>query len=317
MMRLSDESLNLPKIKIAVKIIDELNYDIIYLGGDVEEDWEEGDIKGKITKTATPNLYIVDWYSFERTLTEDVYCNIDESNLLNFIFPQGYSLKFLKLFPTNTGYDYNSGDLKGTGTGFALTNDGFIVTAQHVVNERNTIIVKGINGNHSLGYNAKLVIEDKNNDLAIIKIEDEKFQELGNIPYIFKSEGVEVGENVFVLGYPMMTTMGSEIKLTNGIINSKTGFSGDVTSYQFSAQVQPGNSGGPLFDKSGNLIGVISAKHKLADNAYYAVKIVYLKNMIEALTENIQLPVKNLLKNKTLSDQLKILRDYVYIIEIK
>lgn len=66
--------------------------------------------------------------------------------------------------------------------------------------------------------------------------------------------------------------MGDEIKLTTGVISSKTGFQGDVSLYQISAPIQPGNSGGPLFDNKGNLIGIVNAKHKGAENVGYAIK---------------------------------------------
>jgi S1-C subfamily serine protease len=77
--------------------------------------------------------------------------------------------------------------------------------------------------------------------------------------------------------------MGDEVKLTNGIISSKSGFQGDVTSYQITAPVQPGNSGGPLFDDKGNIIGIINAKHVGAENASYAIKASYLMNLIDLM----------------------------------
>lgn len=316
-LRLPNENQGLPKIKIAVIKKDEVNYDIIFLGDDNAGDWKEGELKGKIIKTATPNFYIVEWYTVERILTEDVYCHIDDMNFLNFMFPQSQIIKFLKLYPAANGTGVGSSASSGTGTGFALTSNGYLVTAQHVVNGRSKILVTGIKGNNSIKYNAIVIIEDKINDLAILKVDDEKFDELGNIPYSIRNEIAEVGEKVFALGYPMTNTMGSEIKLTDGIINSKTGFGGDVTTYQFSAPVQPGNSGGPLYDNNGNLIGIISAKHRLADNAYYAVKVAYLKSLIENLQVKLKLQDKNLLKNKNLTEQLKILKDYVYFIEVK
>jgi S1-C subfamily serine protease len=111
--------------------------------------------------------------------------------------------------------------------------------------------------------------------------------------------------------------MGDEIKLTNGIISSKTGFQGDITSYQISAPIQPGNSGGPLFDKFGNLIGVINAKHIGAENVSYAIKVSYLKNLIDLLPTEPTLNNINVLKNLSLSDQVKQLNKFVYIIEVK
>ena len=66
--------------------------------------------------------------------------------------------------------------------------------------------------------------------------------------------------------------MGDEVKLTNGIISSKTGFQGDVTTYQISVPLQAGNSGGPLFDSKGNVIGIVNAKHLGTENVSYVVK---------------------------------------------
>lgn len=117
------------------------------------------------------------------------------------------------------------------------------------------------------------------------------------------------------MGYPLRATMGDEIKLTNGIVSSKTGFQGDITSYQISAPVQPGNSGGPLFDNQGNLIGIINAKHTGAENASYAVKTSYLTNLIDLLSSPPKLQTINSLSSKTLTQQVELAKKFVYIIE--
>lgn len=165
-------------------------------------------------------------------------------------------------------------------------------------------------------YNAKILVSDKNNDLALIQIDDNNFTSLGSVPYIIKTSLDGVGENIFVLGYPLRATMGDEIKLTNGIISSKTGFQGDITSYQISAPVQPGNSGGPLFDSQGNLIGIVNAKHIGAENASYAVKSSYLSSLIELLSNPPKLHTLNSLNGKSLTNQVEIIKKFVYIIEV-
>jgi hypothetical protein len=109
--------------------------------------------------------------------------------------------------------------------------------------------------------------------------------------------------------------MGDEIKLTNGIISSKTGFQGDITSYQISAPVQPGNSGGPIFDNQGNLIGIINAKHTGAENASYGVKSSYLTGLLELLPGPPKLQTVNSLAGKSLTQQMELVRKFVYIIE--
>ena len=111
--------------------------------------------------------------------------------------------------------------------------------------------------------------------------------------------------------------MGDEIKLTNGIVSSRTGFQGDITSYQISAPVQPGNSGGPLFDGQGNLIGIVSAKHVGAENVSYAIKTSYLKNLFDIMPKPTNLQTVNSLKGKSLTQQVEMVKKFIYIIEVE
>ncbi|HNW90210.1 MAG TPA: serine protease [Bacteroidales bacterium] len=206
---------------------------------------------------------------------------------------------------------------KSTGTGFAISSNGYIATCNHVIDDAATIKVKGIGGNFNKSYSAKVISTDANNDLAIIKIDDATFITLGTIPYTIKSTSSDPGSSIFILGYPLTATMGDEIKLTNGIVSAKSGFKGDITSYQITAAAQPGNSGGPLFDKNGNLIGVVNAKHVEAENATYAVKSSYLLNIIESLSTKPIMQTVNSLSGKVLTEQVKAIKNFVYIIEVE
>jgi S1-C subfamily serine protease len=205
--------------------------------------------------------------------------------------------------------------LPSTGTAFAISSEGYLVTNYHVISNAESLFVKGIGGDFDKRYSAKVVVTDRNNDLAIIKLNDNLSKKIGKIPFVINSSIADVGENVFVLGYPLTNTMGTEIKLTNGIISSKSGFMDDITSYQISVPVQPGNSGGPLFDKRGNLIGIVNAKHSGAENVTYAIKSIYLLNLIGLLPKKPGLGTKNILGSKTLSEQNKKLEKVVYLIE--
>ena len=89
---------------------------------------------------------------------------------------------------------------RASGTGFALTSTGLITTNYHVVEGASKITVKGIHGNFAKSYSAKILTFDKNNDLAIIKIEEPSFSGLGTIPYTISNRNSEVGSSVFVLG---------------------------------------------------------------------------------------------------------------------
>jgi S1-C subfamily serine protease len=221
--------------------------------------------------------------------------------------------KWIKIFPTEKEVKKSANT---TGTGFAISANGLIATCNHVIEGANSIKVKGVKGNFNFSYNAEVVSTDVNNDVAILKISDASFSGFGIIPYTIKSASSDVGSNIFILGYPLIATMGDEIKLTNGIISAKSGYKGDITSYQLSAAAQPGNSGGPLFDALGNLIGVVNAKHVQADNATYAVKSVYLLNLIESLSTTPALQTVNILSKKSLPEQIKSIKYFVYIIEV-
>jgi len=228
-----------------------------------------------------------------------------------------YKVTEIKTYPTPSMYtqgrikESNRNPQIWTGTGFALC-DNYIVTNYHVIENANKITVQGINGDFDIKYLAKVIATDRVNDLAILSTVHKTPS--NKVPYTVKTSMSDVGEDVFVLGYPLTSTMGEEIKLTTGIISSKTGFQGDVSVYQISAPVQPGNSGGPLFDKKGNVIGIVSAKHDGAENVGYAVKTSYLKNLIESTSLTNILPSNNSIANMSLSGKVKVLTKYVYYI---
>ena len=232
------------------------------------------------------------------------------------------TLRASKKYPTRSMYEaaFNKATeeaslpQKWTGSGFAL-KDGYVVTNHHVIENAKSIKIRGIKGDFSQSYNASVAISDKNNDIALIKINDSNFQGFGNIPYAIASTTSEVGEDVFVLGYPLTATMGDEIKYTTGVISSKTGFQGDISLYQISAPIQPGNSGGPLFDSKGNIIGIVSSKHSEAENVGYAIKSLFLKSLIESYSSVPIIPDKLTISTNTRPDQIKIVKPFVFLIE--
>lgn len=223
-------------------------------------------------------------------------------------------MSFIKTYPTATTFTENNNPSKWTGTGFALKG-GYILTNYHVINDASTINVYGIDGDFANGRKATIIGFDKSNDLALLKLSGDLPVSFNSIPYGFKSQIADVGEDVYVLGYPLTATMGEEVKLTNGIISAKTGFDGDVSQYQISVPVQPGNSGGPLIDYNGNVIGIVCAKHIGAENASYAVKTSQAKNLIESVSNSSIMSTKNTLQGKSLKEQVKSVSKYVFIIK--
>jgi S1-C subfamily serine protease len=313
------ERLSDPKYKTAL-IKSTNGYNLIYLSGAASDDawrWSVGDVKAYLTSTATPYLYKTKWFMGDKTISEELYITF-ESGFMKIIWTDGRSqLLYVKLYPTANDNIKQSGNQSklSSGTGFGVSSNGIIVSNFHVIDGAKTIKVRGINSDFNKTYKANVLVADKNNDLVLIQIDDYSFTSLGTIPYTINTGLAGVGENIFVLGYPLRATMGDEIKLTNGIISSKTGFQGDITSYQISAPVQPGNSGGPLYDSKGNLIGIINAKHTGAENASYAVKTSYLTNMIDLLPSPPKLQTINSLTGKSLIQQVELAKKFVYIIE--
>ena len=155
-------------------------------------------------------------------------------------------------------------------------------------------------------YKAETITVDATNDLALVRITDPQFNGFPDIQYGFKLAPEDVGTDVFVLGYPRVDTMGEEVKLTTGVVSSRSGFQGNQSQYQISAPVQPGNSGGPLFNDSGELIGIVSAKHTDGvENVSYAVKLSYLNDLISKSGESIDLDRSSQIASQKLSEKCK------------
>jgi len=210
---------------------------------------------------------------------------------------------------------------KGNGSGFFINEKGYIATNYHVIQDAKEIQVEYFQKGIKNVYPAKVIVNDKQNDLSIIQIKDPKFNSVPAIPYVFNISIKDVGTDVFALGYPFANVMGEEIKFTDGKISAKTGIQGDITVYQISVPIQPGNSGGPLFDNKGNLVGITSSAlnkdYYNSENVNYAIKISYLKNLVDVMPESILLPNNTEIYNKPLTEKIKLLSDFIPIIKVK
>lgn len=142
----------------------------------------------------------------------------------------------------------------GNGTGFVVNDQGHLVTCAHVVKGAAKIEAL-LDGKR---YAAKVVATDRQHDLAIIKID------AGRLPAIALTEAgsVELNQDVLVVGFPIASVVGENIKMTRGIVSgiNKAGDSDEDKLFQVDAAINPGNSGGPVVNESGQVIGVASAK---------------------------------------------------------
>lgn len=200
-----------------------------------------------------------------------------------------------------------------TGSGIVISTNGYIITNNHVVENGKKFEVNLNNKK----YNATLVKVDKSNDLAILKIDDPTFINFSSIPFLIKPTLIPLGEKVFSLGFPMTQIQGTNVKLTEGSISSKTGYQDDPVCYQVSVPLQPGNSGGPLFDLNGYLVGIVNAGILDANSVGYAIKSNYLINFLDVVSELPKPNTKNLLIGKTFTQQVEILSKYCCLIKVE
>ncbi len=205
----------------------------------------------------------------------------------------------------------------GNGTGILIHQDGYLVTNYHVISSASNISVSCTADGLS-DLDAQVILEDQDNDLALLKITDARY-EGAPTPLAFSiiRETQDVGTEVFTLGYPMaLGALGQEIKYTSGSISSRTGYQDDVTSYQISVPIQAGNSGGPLFDQDGRLLGIVNSKvvGTNVENVGYAVKAAYVISLLESSNVDIALPQGK--SDGDIPTLINSLDDYVFMIKI-
>jgi len=198
------------------------------------------------------------------------------------------------------------------GTGFAISTNGYIITNYHVVQGADSLYVQNNKGE---AYKATSIFEDISSDLAILKIADSTFKSQP-LPYQLKPQPVNLGEEVFTMGYPR-----DEIVYGKGYISAQTGFNGDTVAYQVSIPVNPGNSGAPLMDAEGNIVGIITGKQTTSDGIAFAVKSAHLKRLLDEMPKE-KLPRREWtrksahLESMSRIDQIKKLEDFVYMVKV-
>lgn len=288
--------------------------------------WKKGELKATFEQSSMKGFYSIKWYMGDKTPFE-TFGNMDNEALLSIELKdtktgEKRQDKFIKLFPTSSSdIAFNKDNSKSSGSGFFITTGGIIATNAHVIEGASNIEVTVSNEIGIFTYKAKVSLADSKNDVALLQIDDEKFKGLTSIPYGI-TENSDVGSKVFTIGYPLNDVMGSNYKVTDGIISSKSGIADDVRYYQITVPLQPGNSGGPLFDKDGNVIGITSSKLSSQavgtqiENVNYAIKSSYLLNLYNMLPNSSKLSTNSQVAEKELQDQVKVLKNYVCLIRV-
>ena len=224
----------------------------------------------------------------------------------------------------NTSSDENEVIPISSGSGFFVNNNGYLVSNYHVV-EMCQYVLAVRDGDL---LNVKVVASDITNDLIVGKVE-----ELSNNGFLaLSSDGAFLGDNVIAAGFPLAGTLSDNLKVTRGIVSSMSGLNNNYSEYQIDAAVQSGNSGGPLIDASGNVVGVVVSqlnkyailqeKGRIPENVNFAVKSqnvgVFLSaNNIDFISKDSKKVIQNRVVARSAEDSTVMLLCYNTISNIK
>ncbi len=198
-----------------------------------------------------------------------------------------------------------------TGTGFALNNDGYFVTSNHVVEGADSIYIQDRNGDY---FKATKLAFDAASDLAVLKIAKKNFHfGKGEVPYTFANGKSGLGTNIFTLGYPK-----NDLFYSSGVISSSNGFDGNELQYTLELPVGHGQSGSPVLDDKGNVIGILTAIGGDAEANTYAVSSKALISLLkDQLSEHtIHLNKTNKLRNLNREQQIEKMQAFTFSVKV-
>ena len=210
--------------------------------------------------------------------------------------------------PVNPSYRFN-------GTGFLVDGKGYLVTNAHVVRNQTKVVVQNKKGDN---FNAKVIYTDFAKDLVILKIEDDSFKTLVNIPYGISKSQSDLAETIFTLGYPR----NDEMVYNQGYLSARTGLNGDSLSCQITIAANPGNSGGPVLNQNGEVIGVLSTRQTSAEGVVFAIQSKYIYSVLNELRKSdttysrVRISSNSSLKGMERSQQVKKIEDYVFMVKV-
>ncbi len=177
-----------------------------------------------------------------------------------------------------------SRSMSKSGTGFVISANGHILTNHHVI-DGCTDIRGNLGGQPATAL--RVVSSDETNDLAVLQGPPESFKDHAKL----RDRSIRSGDSVVAIGYPLHGLLSSDFTVTTGIVSSLSGTLNDTRFLQISAAVQPGNSGGPLLDTSGLIVGVVAAKldafsvaratGNIPENINFAIKTGAIRDFLD------------------------------------
>ena len=201
----------------------------------------------------------------------------------------------------------------GSGTAFLIDPKGILVTNAHILRNAKGAVITTHNG---LDLHTRILYMDVQRDIALLKIEDKDFKGEGTIPYSIRKTDSDLAESIFTIGYP-----DNKFVYGEGYLSSHTGFQDDTLSCQIAVAANPGNSGGPVFNKNGEIIGILSKRELQADGVVYAIRAKYINVVLDELKKQnsdlgpIKTPAYSSLRGLNKSQQVKRIQDFVYMLK--
>ena len=201
---------------------------------------------------------------------------------------------------------------KSGGSGFLIDGKGYLVTNAHIIRKSKNIAVFNNKGEE---FEAVVLKTDDAKDIAILKIVDKAFKPIASLPYGISKTSSDVAEPIYTLGYPR-----NDIVYSEGYLSAVTGFNGDTLSCQLGIAANRGNSGGPVFNHNGEVIGILSTKEIEAEGVAFAIQSKYIFDAIDQLKkdtiyQSLKLSVKSSVRGMDKQQQVKKIQDYVFMVK--
>ena len=198
------------------------------------------------------------------------------------------------------------------GTGFIIDAKGYLVTNAHVIANAKNIAVENKKGE----FVAKVIYTDLEKDIAVLKIQDQSFKPFTSIPYAVSKASGNLAESIFTLGYPR-----EEIVYGEGYLSAKTGYNGDTLSCQFDIAANRGNSGSPILNKNGEVIGILNGRQPNAQGFAFAIQGKYIHKVLDDLKKDtsyqrIKVPAKSSITGMDRPQQVKKVEDYIFMVKV-
>jgi S1-C subfamily serine protease len=251
-------------------------------------------IRSSSAKGVYPGAYILQyndiWGTQQKYNTNFV---MENDNLLSVILPFGYYGSPAKITLIRTYPNSATDTAKSSGTGFFISRN-IVVTNYHVVEDARELEITYLGENK---LPATVIAKDPSNDIALLKVSG--LEGLVTPLPLGSVKDTKEGAAVSTVGFPMPTELGNRAKISEGIINSLTGIEDDIRMFQISIPIQPGNSGGPLLNNKGQVIGIVTStlnnkyflvkKGVVPQNVNFAMKINYVNNLLNILPEEVKI----------------------------